>query len=128
MVGNWWGCLMLAGSVAVLACDDGGDTSTSSTGGASSTSSSSVGGGAGGMAPCTRWQESLQSELDALCTAEGTQTLGAVLAVQVEPDTRFVAACGHSDLAQTIPMTTGDRFRVGSVTKTFTSVLVLRLM
>lgn len=67
-----------------------------------------------------------QATVEQGCTATGA--LGAVLVVRDASGTRHVGLCGHADRARTRPVARRDRFRVGSVTKTFTSALVLSLV
>ncbi len=116
--------------VALVACSDDTGSSTNDpaggggAGGDLGGGGGAGGGGAGGEAPCDLSEACLQEELDRLCYL--LNPLGAVLAVQVDPETRYVAACGFADIAKTRPMVVNDRFRVGSITKTFTSALVLR--
>jgi D-alanyl-D-alanine carboxypeptidase len=51
---------------------------------------------------------------------------GAVVAVRDAPGTR-AAAAGYADLATKRPMRVDDRFRIGSVTKTFLATVMLQL-
>jgi D-alanyl-D-alanine carboxypeptidase len=53
---------------------------------------------------------------------------GAVVGIWIPGRGSFVAAAGLGDVAAGAPMTTGDAFRVGSITKTFTATAVLQLV
>ncbi len=52
---------------------------------------------------------------------------GAVLFVRHGPESYTIAA-GVSDTAHRTPMRTGDTFRIGSITKSYTAALVMRLV
>ena len=56
-----------------------------------------------------------------------TSAPGAIVAVR-SPEGTWVDAFGEADLASGSPMTVDDFIRVGSITKTFTSSLVLQLV
>ena len=66
------------------------------------------------------WDEAAQKFL------EQCQAPGAVLLVD-SPAGRFLQAYGVASLEDGTPMQTGDRFEIGSNTKSFTAVLVLQL-
>ena len=68
--------------------------------------------------------DELQVALDEL-TTEG-DVAGVVLLVDT-PDGRFSSASGWADVENEIALETSDSFRVGSITKIFTSVLILQL-
>lgn len=53
---------------------------------------------------------------------------GAVLGVTLPGHLPWAAAAGLADVEAERPVTAEDRFRIGSITKTFTSALILRLV
>jgi D-alanyl-D-alanine carboxypeptidase len=65
-----------------------------------------------------------------LRTIELLGTLGApgVIVVRQDGDRTFRVARGYSDVRRKTPMRAADRFRVGSVTKTFVATIVLQLV
>jgi D-alanyl-D-alanine carboxypeptidase len=52
---------------------------------------------------------------------------GLILGVWQKGNGRFVSATGVSTLRTNAPIRTDDRFRIGSITKTFTATLILQL-
>src|SRR5439155_22826910 len=66
----------------------------------------------------------LQKELDAVVAAG---VPGAVLIIRDGNQTLRLAS-GSAELAPKVPMRTTDRFRVGSITKTFVATVVLQLV
>lgn len=70
-------------------------------------------------------QDQLNSTLDA--TISQAQSPGALTGIW-SPDGTWVVSKGYADLESQLPMETSDIFRIGSVTKTFTSTLVLQLV
>lgn len=66
----------------------------------------------------------LQAVLD---EAVAAGTPGIVLWIDT-PDGTISAAAGYADADKTIPLTPTDAFRIGSITKTFTAVVILQLM
>src|ERR1700742_5170484 len=69
------------------------------------------------------------SDLEELLQLDRQQTgyPGEVLGVWQRGHGGFVGAAGVSDLATGAPISARDHFRIGSVTKTFTATLILRL-
>ncbi|GAA1880771.1 serine hydrolase domain-containing protein [Streptantibioticus ferralitis] len=69
-------------------------------------------------------QNTLQEQVDAL---QRTGTVGAI-ALSARPGHRTFAAAGVADTTTGRPARPGDRFRVGSITKTFVSTVMLQLV
>ncbi|MBS1699905.1 MAG: beta-lactamase family protein [Actinobacteria bacterium] len=81
-------------------------------------------------ASATRQLPAAQSApLDAAATAafSATGAPGAVVAVR-SPEGTWIGAYGVSDLTTNAPMTTDVHHRIGSVTKTFTTTVILQLV
>jgi D-alanyl-D-alanine carboxypeptidase len=76
--------------------------------------------------PATDWSV-LQGVLDDLVAESPSTTPGAAAAV-VSPHGTWTAAAGVADLATGRPVTPADHFRLGSLTKTYTATVVLRLV
>ena len=68
----------------------------------------------------------LQHRLD--IAREEVGAPGAVLLVEMPDGTVYSAASGLSNIADATNTTVTDRFRIGSITKTFVAVLALKLM
>jgi CubicO group peptidase (beta-lactamase class C family) len=73
---------------------------------------------------------SLLPRIDSLVLAELGQTPSAGLSVAVQRGADLLLAKGYgsADLENSVPITTETVFRIGSITKQFTAVSVLRLM
>jgi len=71
----------------------------------------------------TAQQDDLQDFVDTLTSSDDP-----ALVILVElPNDRFVITSGLANIEEGIPVNPGDRFRIGSVTKTFIGVLMLQL-
>lgn len=74
--------------------------------------------------PTTATQAALQQVLDERIDPNGP---GVVLLVQTPTDGVVVVSQGLADIENNIPIQRSDRFRVGSITKTFVATVVLQL-
>ncbi|WP_437949502.1 serine hydrolase domain-containing protein [Sorangium sp. So ce296] len=121
---TWIACSIIP---SLAGCAAGPSGSTVALAGVDGDHSGGVGGAPGsgsGAADCDGLAVRLQAALDA---AIGAQRLpGAAAAVDVG-GCSFRGAAGMADVATGTPMKPGDLFRVGSITKTFVSTLVLML-
>lgn len=70
----------------------------------------------------------VDAELERMCADRAPLVLGGVLAVVGTDGVRRYGTCGFADRARTREVGVDDRFRVGSVTKMFTSALMLMLV
>lgn len=70
----------------------------------------------------------VDAEFEQMCAQRAPALLGGVLAVVGTDGVRRYGTCGYVDLAHTREVELADRFRVGSVTKTFMSALSLLLV
>lgn len=52
---------------------------------------------------------------------------GAVLAATIPDEGEWVGSAGYADVANQVPMETDHKMRIGSITKTFTGMLILEL-
>ncbi len=102
------------------------DAGASADGGAGNGGGGGVDGGGdlGGLDPALA--ATLQAALDGQVQMQ--PLLGATLGVSIADRGTWIGASGFADAARTTPMTPDDRFRVGSVTKTFTGAVVLQLV
>lgn len=82
------------------------------------------GGADGGFDPALA--ATLQSVLDAQVKSQSL--MGATLGVAIAGHGTFVAASGFKDAARTTPIVPSDRFRIGSITKTFTGAVIMQLV
>ena len=80
---------------------------------------------AGGLPPPPERAAALCAALDEYLA--GTNTPGAVLATRFPDGSTHACAGGVASIADATPMRTGDRFRIGSVSKTFVAATVLLL-
>ena len=83
-----------------------------------------VGGAVGSPRTEQDGRSSLQRQMDALVAAG---VPGVVVLVHGKNGTLRLAS-GHSNLARKTPMRVTDRFRVGSITKSFVATVVLQLV
>ena len=75
------------------------------------------------------WDELLVAEVVDVWLAEGTPvTPGVSVAVLLPDGTEMLVASGLADLVAQEPVTTDDYFRIGSISKTITSVAMLQLV
>ena len=71
--------------------------------------------------------QQLADRIDSLIKADFDQPTGITVLVTQHGQTRFDGAYGWANVELQIPMHTDDVFRLGSVTKQFTSSAILRL-
>ncbi|MEZ4899374.1 MAG: serine hydrolase [Saprospiraceae bacterium] len=71
--------------------------------------------------------QNLAGRIDSLIRADFDQPTGITVMVTQHGQTRFDGAYGWANVEQKVPMHTDDVFRLGSVTKQFTSSAILRL-
>jgi D-alanyl-D-alanine carboxypeptidase len=83
----------------------------------------------GGPATSAGFPVSLAHELDALLEQHlfDTRAPGVAAAVVLPGQGRWYGAAGLADAHEQRPVSTGDIFRIGSITKTFTAAAVLQL-
>jgi D-alanyl-D-alanine carboxypeptidase len=79
---------------------------------------------AGPAAAASTRQEQVQRSVDRVVAAG---VPGAIALVR-EGDRTIRVSSGYADVATRTPMRVGDRFRVGSLTKTYVGVVVLQLV
>lgn len=114
-----------SGSTSTTVSEATGDTPTS--GGSSSdgaSSGSSDGDTTGGSTDCGSMQAALQEVADAYVEAG---VVGLVLAARTPQCPPIEVASGVAELASEAPLTVDHRLRIGSVTKTVTAAILLRL-
>lgn len=70
----------------------------------------------------------VDAEFERMCEEREPALLGGVLAVVGSDGVRRYATCGYADRMHTREVVLSDRFRVGSVTKTFMSALSVHLV
>ena len=77
-----------------------------------------------------RFDEALAEDLDRtlLVTAAQLDAPGAVLGVEDPQGSRWIGAAGFADPEAGMETRPGDRFRIGSITKTFTAAAILLLV
>jgi len=106
----------------LVACSDSTPAAPASPPAEAGTTEVGSDGAADASAFCDRC---LEERLKGYCDSA---LLGAVIAVVETDGRRHYASCGHADLAKKRPVVVADRFRVGSITKTFTASLALGLV
>lgn len=99
-------------------------TSAGSSSAGSSSSGASEGGTTGGSTDCGSMQAALQEVADAYVEAG---VVGLVLAARTPQCPPIEVASGAAELASGASLTVEHRLRIGSVTKTMTAALLLRL-
>ena len=74
-------------------------------------------------------QSSVANELQAALDEwrESSEIAGAVLAIDAPGQERLILVSGVSDIEAGTPLSPDDRFRIGSVTKTFVAAVVMQL-
>ncbi|MBK7829492.1 serine hydrolase domain-containing protein [Nannocystis sp.] len=114
-----------SGSTIPTVSEATGDTPTSGDSSSDSSSSgSSDGDTTGGLTDCESIQAALQDVADAHVEAG---VVGLVLAARTPQCPPIAVASGVAELASEAPLTVDHRLRIGSVTKTVTAALLLRL-
>ena len=114
-----------SGSTSSTVSEATGDTPTSGDRSSDSSSSgSSDGDTTGGLTDCESIQAALQDVADAYVEAG---VVGLVLAARTPQCPPIAVASGVAELASEAPLTVDHRLRIGSVTKTVTAALLLRL-
>jgi D-alanyl-D-alanine carboxypeptidase len=87
----------------------------------SATAAAIVLAGCGGTAAAPPWAR------DGVRAIPSRNIPGAVLFVR-DGSRRYTAVAGYADSAHRVPMRAGDTFRIGSITKSYTAALVMRLV
>lgn len=114
-----------SGSTSPIVSEATGDAPTSGVSSSDSSSSGSSGGDTtGGLTDCGSIKAALQDVADEYVAAG---VVGLVLAARTPQCPPIAVASGVAELASEAPLTVDHRLRIGSVTKTVTAALLLRL-
>ena len=71
-------------------------------------------------------QNSIEKQIDSLILITTTKPFNGVILISQKGQTNYFKTFGYSDIAKKVPLQPNDQFVVGSISKQFTAVLVLR--
>lgn len=71
-------------------------------------------------------QNSIEKQIDSLIFAKNTKQFNGIILISQKGDTKYLKLYGYSDIDRKKPLVLDDQFVIGSISKQFTAVLVLR--
>jgi len=71
-------------------------------------------------------QNNIEKQIDSLISAKTTKPFNGIILISQKGQTKYSKLNGHSDIDKKEPLKLNDQFVIGSISKQFTAVLVLR--